>query len=46
MESDLDKMWESIAKPPQYTDSKLRDFFNVSVLGGCLERLQALLALN
>lgn len=30
MEADLDKMWDSIAKPPQYTDSKLRDFFNVS----------------
>ncbi|MEW5304073.1 MAG: hypothetical protein WDW36_006707 [Sanguina aurantia] len=33
MESDLDKMWESIAKPPQYTDSKLRDFFNVQYAG-------------
>uniref|UniRef100_A0A383VTW4 Protein ROOT HAIR DEFECTIVE 3 homolog n=1 Tax=Tetradesmus obliquus TaxID=3088 RepID=A0A383VTW4_TETOB len=26
---DVHKMWDSISKPPQYTDSKLEDFFEV-----------------
>lgn len=29
MESDLSKMWDTISKPPQYTDSKISDFFDV-----------------
>ena len=30
LEQDLDKMWDSISKPHQYTDSKMKDFFDVS----------------
>lgn len=29
---DVHKMWDSISKPPQYTDSKLEDFFEVRSL--------------
>jgi hypothetical protein len=29
LEGDLDKMWDTISKPAQYTDSKLTDFFEV-----------------
>ncbi|KAF5828747.1 root hair defective 3 GTP-binding protein-domain-containing protein [Dunaliella salina] len=29
MEDDLNKMWDAIAKPPQYEKSKIRDFFDV-----------------
>lgn len=31
MEEDLARMWDTIAKPPQYKDSQIRDFFDVSV---------------
>ena len=27
---DLERMWDSIAKPPQFADSNLTDFFEVS----------------
>eukprot|EP00197_Chlamydomonas_leiostraca_P006826 CAMPEP_0202877232 /NCGR_PEP_ID=MMETSP1391-20130828/30312_1 /ASSEMBLY_ACC=CAM_ASM_000867 /TAXON_ID=1034604 /ORGANISM="Chlamydomonas leiostraca, Strain SAG 11-49" /LENGTH=609 /DNA_ID=CAMNT_0049559227 /DNA_START=36 /DNA_END=1862 /DNA_ORIENTATION=- len=33
MEGDLGRMWDSISKPPQYTDSKLHDFFDVQYAG-------------
>lgn len=29
LEQDLNKMWESIAKPKQYADSTLQQFFEV-----------------
>ncbi|GIL45756.1 hypothetical protein Vafri_2910 [Volvox africanus] len=29
LEADLDRMWDSIAKPPKYEGSKLKDFFEV-----------------
>jgi hypothetical protein len=32
LSEDVHKMWDTISKPPQYTDSKIDDFFEV---GSC-----------
>lgn len=29
LSEDVHKMWDTISKPPQYTDSKIDDFFEV-----------------
>jgi hypothetical protein len=34
---DVNKMWDSISKPPQYEDSKLEDFFEVNINAACCD---------
>lgn len=35
LEADLNRMWDSIAKPPQYQDTSLQEFFEVRRQPAC-----------